>query len=398
MINHVSIGVRDIAATKRFYDAALAPLGYKCLSESDGGLGYGKGSRGLLDQPQQRPVPTDRGIRFAFLSRCADARERRCLSCGGVARGRTRQRQAGFARGLRRELLRRLCDRSRRLSARGLLRRGRLTARSIASYCGAAGRRGCPCAGGGLPGLPPPKISRDGFSSRLRTARSITVERAASVDHEAVDLLVEIFGRVLDRAHGVGNIALAFRPADQVVDAGDDAVDARRILRERLGEGLDVLDRSLDRRPDFPRRRPSMRDSVSRAACITSCDAVGVAISVGNSFSLRSIAGAAGSPPLSASVAMPVRPWNSSDTLVSARSGVPARDRDRHQSLSRIGRVERQRDHFADADAVEIHLRAGAQARRSGPGTPRGNNCARRRRRCGGTNRQSRTRRRSPQG
>ena len=28
MLNHVSIGVRDIARTKRFYDAALKPLGY----------------------------------------------------------------------------------------------------------------------------------------------------------------------------------------------------------------------------------------------------------------------------------------------------------------------------------------------------------------------------------
>ena len=27
MIDHVSIGVRDIARTKRFYDAALKPLG-----------------------------------------------------------------------------------------------------------------------------------------------------------------------------------------------------------------------------------------------------------------------------------------------------------------------------------------------------------------------------------
>src|ERR1043165_6353568 len=29
MLNHVSIGVRDIARTKRFYDAALKPLGYR---------------------------------------------------------------------------------------------------------------------------------------------------------------------------------------------------------------------------------------------------------------------------------------------------------------------------------------------------------------------------------
>jgi len=30
MINHISIGTKDIAAARRFYDAALQPLGYKC--------------------------------------------------------------------------------------------------------------------------------------------------------------------------------------------------------------------------------------------------------------------------------------------------------------------------------------------------------------------------------
>ena len=42
MIDHVSIGVRDIARAKRFYDAALGPLGYKCLSEDIASLGYGR--------------------------------------------------------------------------------------------------------------------------------------------------------------------------------------------------------------------------------------------------------------------------------------------------------------------------------------------------------------------
>src|SRR5262249_8419861 len=41
MIDHLSIGVRDVARAKRFYDAALAPLGYKCLSAGEGSLGYG---------------------------------------------------------------------------------------------------------------------------------------------------------------------------------------------------------------------------------------------------------------------------------------------------------------------------------------------------------------------
>ena len=38
MLDHVSIGVKDIARTKAFYDAVMKPLGYKCLSASDGSL------------------------------------------------------------------------------------------------------------------------------------------------------------------------------------------------------------------------------------------------------------------------------------------------------------------------------------------------------------------------
>jgi catechol 2,3-dioxygenase-like lactoylglutathione lyase family enzyme len=31
MIAHISIGVRDVERSKRFYDAVLEPLGYKCI-------------------------------------------------------------------------------------------------------------------------------------------------------------------------------------------------------------------------------------------------------------------------------------------------------------------------------------------------------------------------------
>ena len=43
MIAHVSIGVRDIDRSKRFYEAALEPLGYKCLRAARTLLGYGYG-------------------------------------------------------------------------------------------------------------------------------------------------------------------------------------------------------------------------------------------------------------------------------------------------------------------------------------------------------------------
>jgi catechol 2,3-dioxygenase-like lactoylglutathione lyase family enzyme len=68
MINHISIGVRDIARTKRFYDAALAPLGYTCLSEQEGSLGYGRDSVALWISAVERPVPADAqsGLHICF--------------------------------------------------------------------------------------------------------------------------------------------------------------------------------------------------------------------------------------------------------------------------------------------------------------------------------------------
>ena len=68
MINHVSIGVRDIARTKRFYDAALTPLGYGCLSEGAGSLGYGRDAVEFWISAASRPVPADEasGLHFCF--------------------------------------------------------------------------------------------------------------------------------------------------------------------------------------------------------------------------------------------------------------------------------------------------------------------------------------------
>ena len=68
MINHVSIGVRNISKAKKFYDAALKPLGYKCLSESKGSLGYGRDSVALWIGVAERPVPADEqsGLHVCF--------------------------------------------------------------------------------------------------------------------------------------------------------------------------------------------------------------------------------------------------------------------------------------------------------------------------------------------
>jgi len=42
MLNHISIGVSSLAKTKAFYDSILLPLGYRCLSEDAGAMGYGQ--------------------------------------------------------------------------------------------------------------------------------------------------------------------------------------------------------------------------------------------------------------------------------------------------------------------------------------------------------------------
>src|SRR5262249_10473248 len=68
MFDHVSIGVRDIAHAKRFYDAVLAPLGYKCLRESPTLLGYGSDGVALWISPTASPLPADpnSGLHFCF--------------------------------------------------------------------------------------------------------------------------------------------------------------------------------------------------------------------------------------------------------------------------------------------------------------------------------------------
>jgi catechol 2,3-dioxygenase-like lactoylglutathione lyase family enzyme len=68
MINHVSIGVRDLTRTKRFYEAALQPLGYRCLSEASDALGFGRDAVVFWISVVDRPVAADKdsGLHFCF--------------------------------------------------------------------------------------------------------------------------------------------------------------------------------------------------------------------------------------------------------------------------------------------------------------------------------------------
>ena len=71
MFDHVSIGVADIGRSKKFYDAALKPLGYSRLSDGETSLGYGDKAVQLWLGATQKPVKpdTDSGLHFCFVAK-----------------------------------------------------------------------------------------------------------------------------------------------------------------------------------------------------------------------------------------------------------------------------------------------------------------------------------------
>jgi catechol 2,3-dioxygenase-like lactoylglutathione lyase family enzyme len=93
MLDHVSIGVRDVARARRFYDAVLGPLGYTCLSESESSLGYGRDAVSLWISAVERPVPADpkSGLHVCFSAptrKSVDAFHAAALQAGGHDNGK----------------------------------------------------------------------------------------------------------------------------------------------------------------------------------------------------------------------------------------------------------------------------------------------------------------------
>jgi catechol 2,3-dioxygenase-like lactoylglutathione lyase family enzyme len=93
MFDHVSIGVADIARSKKFYDAALAPLGYSRLSDGATSLGYGDQAVTLWLGATQKPVKPDAesGLHFCFAARdraAVDAFHAAALKTGGKDNGK----------------------------------------------------------------------------------------------------------------------------------------------------------------------------------------------------------------------------------------------------------------------------------------------------------------------
>lgn len=93
MFDHVSIGVADIARSKKFYDAALKPLGFSRLSDGESSLGYGEKAVQLWLGATQKPVKADMdsGLHFCFLAKdrdAVDAFHAAALKAGGKDNGK----------------------------------------------------------------------------------------------------------------------------------------------------------------------------------------------------------------------------------------------------------------------------------------------------------------------
>lgn len=92
MISHVSIGTSDLAAARRFYDAAFAPLGYKCLAEGDEYLGYGGDAARFWVLKVKHPVVANEG---SGLHICLDAKSRKAVDAFHAAALRAGGRDNG---------------------------------------------------------------------------------------------------------------------------------------------------------------------------------------------------------------------------------------------------------------------------------------------------------------
>lgn len=92
MIDHVSIGVRDFARARAFYDAVFAALGAKTHDAGVDYAGYGREAPVYWVQVSERPVPADMGsgLHFCFAADTraqVDAFHKAGLAQGGTDNG-----------------------------------------------------------------------------------------------------------------------------------------------------------------------------------------------------------------------------------------------------------------------------------------------------------------------
>lgn len=75
MIDHLSLSVRDLAASAAFYEALLAPLGYRRLVERQSTVGFGKRypEIWLNHRPGRTPEPDGTGLHVCLRAASQEA-------------------------------------------------------------------------------------------------------------------------------------------------------------------------------------------------------------------------------------------------------------------------------------------------------------------------------------
>jgi catechol 2,3-dioxygenase-like lactoylglutathione lyase family enzyme len=101
-IDHVNIPIGDLAVSKAFYAAALAPLGFKLVYEGAESLGFGRGDGGDDDEPIALRLgdPPNRGSHIAFTAASrdeVDAFHAAGLTAGGRDNGPPGERPYGHS-------------------------------------------------------------------------------------------------------------------------------------------------------------------------------------------------------------------------------------------------------------------------------------------------------------
>ena len=101
MIDHVSLAVRDLAASAAFYERLLAPLGYRKLVERPATVGFGKKypELWLNVRADMAPAPSNPGAHVALRAASEDAVRAfhaAALAGGGASDGEPGPRQAAM--------------------------------------------------------------------------------------------------------------------------------------------------------------------------------------------------------------------------------------------------------------------------------------------------------------
>ncbi len=98
MIDHVSIAVRDLKASARFYESLLAPLGMTRVRQWPKSVGFGKTypEFWLNERAQLKPLPADTGAHICLRApdtKAVDAFYAAALAAGAQSDGAPGTRQ-----------------------------------------------------------------------------------------------------------------------------------------------------------------------------------------------------------------------------------------------------------------------------------------------------------------